>query len=440
MKQMQRLLYEGVSLAMAVLFVLPFGAFFEQFFSFPIWRTAFLPCFAVLGYLVGRATLHTSINAAMGACVGSVAAAMILTAGFLPSFGLGGIVYELLVLVLAAFFFFAARKSGYAVYAPMAIGGILSHLVIILAANFRHVPIQTERLISIAACAFFLLSLYALNSSSLRNSLHKGIGVRNIRYPSGIRMGNFWLLTGFILAALVVSNIYPLFQGFSTVFVGAVKLVARAFGFISSLFDRRSVPTAVEEESSSEPVSEEDNLFAYEAKGESPAVTFVVQIFAMICVAILLAYLLYKGIRYLKSHLKGMGGLVGRFRKLFVLPEELDYVDEEESLFSWKAFWDHTRDSLRKNAQKLRERPQRFDDFPDDRLKIRFVYKQLLKGLVSRVPGCVYRTPNELMAQELDNDEDVTEFIAAYNGVKYAGEAPPESSVSAAKRLLKRKF
>lgn len=439
-RQLQQLLYELVNLIMAVLFVLPFGIFFEQFFSFPVWRTAFLICFAVLGHLAGRFTLRAEANTAMAVCAISATAAVVLTAIALPSHGLGGIVFMLLVLVLSVLLFFMSRKAGYGFYTPMAAAGILCDLFLLVAADMIDISEGPARVLSLSACAFFLLSLYAFNSTSLRHSLHKGTGSRNIRYPSGMKINNFGMLTLFVVLAILISNIYPLFQGFSTVFRTVLQAIIYAMGFLSRLFDRRASLSETEEESSSTVVDSEDNIYDYEAKGEAGWITTAVEIFAMILVAILLGYLVYRAIKYLKARLKGMGGLAGRLRNMFAPPVEEDYIDEEESLFSWKDFWGNARDSIVSGARKLTERPQRIDDFPDDRMKIRFVYKQLLKTIFHRQPGCLYETPNEFQAQELDSDEDVTEFIAAYNAAKYADEPPSDDAVQAARRLLKRKF
>jgi hypothetical protein len=247
------------------------------------------------------------------------------------------------------------------------------------------------------------------------------------------------MLTAFIVLAILISNIYPLFQGFSTVFMKVLSFLVKCFSFLSLLFDRRGVLIDAEEESSSTTVDDEDNIYAYEPKGESAIITTIVEIFAMIVVAILLCYLAYRAVKYLKAHLKGAGGMIGRLRGMFAVPVDDDYVDEEESL-TLKEILAQAGKSLSENAKKIAQRPQRIDDFPDDRLKIRFVYQHLLKSLRDRDPGCLYQTPNEFQAKELDSDEDVTSFIAAYNTVKYADGAPGPDDIQAARRLLKRKF
>jgi hypothetical protein len=436
---MQRLLFECISLVMAILFMIPFGICVEQWFGFPLWRTAFLPCFAVIGHIAARATLRSSVEVSMGACGISAVAAAVLTGIFVPDWSLGGVLCLLLTLAGSVFLFVCARKAGYALNTTMGVVGILADLGLMLVCTVQSIPEASQKVVSLSACAYFLLSLYAFNSSSLRTSLHKGTTTRNIRYPRGIKMNNFWMLTAFIVLAILVSNIYPLFQGFSTIFVKVMSFLIKCFSILSMLFDRRSVLIDSEEESSTTTVDDEDNIYAYEPKGESAIITTIVEIFAMIMVAILLCYLAYRAVKYIKAHFKGAGGMIGRLRGMFAVPVEDDYVDEEESL-TLKEILAQAGRSLSENAKKIAQRPQRIDDFPDDRLKIRFVYQHLLKSLRDRDPGCLYRTPNEFQRKELDSDEDVNSFIAAYNTVKYAEGAPEPDAVQAARRLLKRKF
>lgn len=107
-------------------------------------------------------------------------------------------------------------------------------------------------------------------------------------------MGNFLLVTGFILIAAFISNIYPIFQlfskGFSVILRGLLAIVA----FLSSLFDRRTIGTDVTEFESAVEVSAEDNIMNVEPKGEAGWLTTGVEIFAFICVMLFVLYALYK--------------------------------------------------------------------------------------------------------------------------------------------------
>ena len=438
MKQTQRVLYEIVALLMAIFFVIPFGVLVAAVFSLSVW-CALIPCIAVLGHIAGRATFDSEVNIAMIACVASAVVSLVGAALLIHSLSLAGVVIALLSLVLCVYLFFAGRKAGFSLYTAFALTGILAQLAILIICTMLSVEGAASNLLIFSACAFFLLSLYSFNNNSLRASMHKGTAARNVHYPSGMKINNFWLLTVFIIVAAIISNIAPLAQGFGQLLVLAIKAIASFLGMFSGFFDRRVVVTGEDEESTST-VADEDNIFAYDAKGEASLVTTIVEIIAFIIVAIMLAYLLLRLWKYLKKHLFGKGTVFTRFRNMFTAPEAEDYMDETEDLLSMKDILANAGNAARERLRKMRERPQRFDDFQDDGMKIRFVYQQLLKTFRYKIPTCTCKTPNEMMEQALGDDEDVSDFIAAYNDVRYADEQPSSDQVAAARRVLKRKF
>ena len=66
--------------------------------------------------------------------------------------------------------------------------------------------------------------------------------------------------------------------------------------------------------------------------------------------------------------------------------------------------------SLKNTLKKIRERPQKIDDFEDDRMKVRFAFQQLLKKVILRDPSAAAKTPNEIFRQEYDGEEDFREY------------------------------
>ena len=436
----QRVLFEIVNFLLTLSFCIPLGAFLEQFFGYPAYRTAFLLCASCLGYIMGRLSMHAETNSAMGACALGVVGACLAMAFALPrpvhGFYIAYIAHILLTAVLSVYFYFCARKAGYAIYGPLSIAGIILHLaVLILFAGLEYSD-QLLRVASIGAVVFFLLSLYAFNAKGLRRSIHAGTNKATVSYPAGMQMCNFFLISGFIILALILSNISPLFVMFSFVFGRALKFIIKLMGFVTSLFDRRGVATSYEEDEMAT-VAEGDSIFDLEPRGESPLATTLVAIFAMACVLVLVILFL----RWVfKKGLKRIGGVprfVMKLRGLFAPPEEEDYVDETESLFTWKTLADGTLESLKNMLKKVTERPQRFDDFEDPRLKVRFAFKEILKKIG---PKSVYQTPYELLAGPLDDDDEYAEFIELYNDVKYNDAVPSDAQVQQARQLMKQKL
>ena len=117
---------------------------------------------------------------------------------------------------------------------------------------------------------------------------------------------------------------------------------------------------------------------------------------------------------------------------------EEDYVDETENLFDAKEMLGDTRARMKKALHKLRERPQKLEDFPDNRMKLRFAFQQLLKKLMAQNPSAAAMTPNELQSRDLADDAQAAEFMKYYNEARYSSRDIPDDAVSCARNMLKK--
>lgn len=435
----QRMLFEIINFLMAFLFVIPLGVLIEQACGYPFLRCCMVPCLAVVGYICGRASLTASISMAMVlSAVGLVIATL---AALVLSWGLGlaTTLLTLLTAFFSLFFYFSARKAAYTIYAPMAVSGILIHLVVLLCCAGFEWGDRVSRFTSYVAIVFFLLTLFAFSAKGLRRSLHRGSGDKRVIYPAGMQMGNFLLVAGFILVAAFVSNIYPIFQVFSKGFAVVLRGLIAILGFFTGLFDRRTVSTAVEEESARE-VSAEDNIMAVEPKGEASWITTGVEIFAFVCVVLFALYAVYKLMKKLQESGVRLPSLLRNLRDKFAPVQEEDYVDENESLFDMKKMLSDTRANMKNALKKIRERPQKLEDFPDNRMKLRFAFQQLLKKVKVRDPGAAAKTPNEIYRGEYDGEEDFRQFMDYYNQARYSDQPIPDEAADCAKGILKQKL
>lgn len=434
------MLFEVINFLLAVLFVIPLGVFIEQMCGLAPYCGCFIPCLAVIGFLFGRFSLKSNITVCMIQCGVSLIAATILALVLSSGLGLAATLLPLLTAFFSVFFFFSARKAAYTVYAPMAVSGILIHLVVLLCCTAFEWNAGLSRFTSLVSISFFLLTLFALSAKGLRRSMHKGSGAKGVIYPAGMQMGNFLLVTGFILVAAFISNIYPIFQifsqGFSIILKGLVAIVA----FLSSLFDRRTIGTNVTETESHVEVSAEDNIMAVEPKGEASWITTGVEIFAFICVMLFVVYALYKLMKKLHASGVRLPGFLRNIRDRFAPIQDEDYVDESESLFDMKKMLSDTRNNMKNALKKIRERPQKLDDFQDNRMKVRFAFQQMLKKVKLRNPGASSQTPNEIYRAEYDGEEEFQEFIAYYNEAKYSTKDIPDDAADCAKAILKQKL
>ena len=204
-----------------------------------------------------------------------------------------------------------------------------------------------------------------------------------------MQMGNFLLVTGFIIVAAFISNIYPIFHLFSAGFAYVIRALIAFFAFFSSLFDRRTVGVDADE-GVTESVAEESILNA-EPKGEASWITTGVEIFAFILVVLFLCYVLYRLIGKLREHGVQLPGFLRNLKDRFAPVTEEDYVDETESLFDAKEMLGDTRARMKKALSKLRERPQKLEDFTDPTMKLRFAFQQMLKKVSARDPPAPQR-------------------------------------------------
>lgn len=115
--------------------------------------------------------------------VASTVLALVLSMGL----GLATPLLTLLTAFFSFFFFFSARKAAYTVYAPMAVSGILIHLLVLLLCSAFEWDAGLSRFTSYVSIIFFLLTLFAFSAKGLRRSMHKGSGTKGVAYPPGCR-------------------------------------------------------------------------------------------------------------------------------------------------------------------------------------------------------------------------------------------------------------
>ena len=436
---LQRTLFETINFLMTLLFVIPLGVMIEQLCGYPLYRCCLIPCVSVIGFLMGRFSLTKPINTAMILSAIGLIVSLVLALVLSWDLGLATVLITILTAFFSLFFFFSSRKAAYTIYAPMTVSGILIHLLVLLFCTGLQWPAPVGRFTSIVSICYFLLSLFAFSANGLRRSMHRGSSDRRVVYPAGMQMGNFLLVTGFILITVFISNIYPIFQIFSAGFTVVIKAIIAFFAFFTSLFDRRTVGVDVTEEEAAS-VADEDNLMAVDPKGEAGWITNAVQIFAFICVLLFFLYAIYKIIKKLRDSGMRMPAFLRNLRDRFAPVVDEDYVDENESLFDMKQMLSDTRDNMKNALKKIRERPQKLDDFPDDRMKIRFVFQQMLRRVKIRNPRAGTQTPNEIYEKEYAGEDDFRQFIDYYNLAKYSDDPMPEDSAEVAQAIIKQKL
>ena len=435
---LQRTLFEIINFVLAILFVIPLGVLMEQLCGQSLYQCCMIPCLAVLGHIIGRFSMKMPVKISILMCLGGAVISLILAILLCPGFQLVSVLICLVTVFFAVFFFFSARKAGYTVHAPMTVVGVLLHILVLICCTGFQWSGAVTKLVSTVAIVFFLLTLFSMSAKSLRKSLHRGTGVKQVVYPAGMQMGNFLLVAGFIIIAAFISNIYPIFNLFSSAFGYVIRAIISAFAFFISLFDRRGVATDVEEGVSQEAAQE--SIMNVEPKGEAAWVTGMVEVIAFICVLAMACYFVVKIISKLRQSGMRLPGWLRDLKDKFLPVLDEDFVDETESLFDPQKLLKDTGDRLKSSLKKLRERPQRIDDFEDPKLKVRFAYQQLLKRVSIRDPQANTKTPNEIYRAEYSGEDDFREFMDYYNQARYSHTPLPDDAEDSARAILKQKL
>jgi hypothetical protein len=274
----------------------------------------------------------------------------------------------------------------------------------------------------------FLLSLYSFNASSLSSGVHNAKGGEVMSMPAGIRGKNLLLLTLFIILAVLIGNLEVLHNFLRAVSTWLLRAVVLFLKFFSNLGSGDSVQSTPEP--SVEPTKE---LVALEPGDGDPV---FVTIYISLMIVIGLVFLVFLVIAFTKEGKRGggFGRLSSFLKRLFKTRQILEYEDSVESTLDIK-------DILRKRSKRFRElwdkltyRPERFEDMPDNRKKIRFAYKMLLKS--RRVSGWTpSATPGEVGA--VLKTESLKTLTEHYNSARYNEAAEiTEDEVNNARRSL----
>lgn len=435
----QRALFECINLILSILFIFPLALLFERmlFPGSPFLVLTASACLSVIGYILGRVSMYKTGEISIILCaIGAVGICVFIfitaPAGYLAY----KIFYAIFSGAMTVVFFFMARKAGYVIYAPFAVLGIIIYLLCMIVYKAGELSAQAANLTNWAAIIFFLMSLYALNAKGLRKSLHKGIDEKSVHYPAGMQMNNFMIITAFIILAMLVSNIYPLFKLFQLASVYFVKGFGTVFGFINDLLDQRTGNNKHVEDDTATEVG----ASIFEDMPESN-ITLLEDIIFFTVVFACLAGIAFVFLRwFFKKTGKGIKKLpafMNKLRSMFDPEGESEFIDETEDLFDLKTVLSNIGASIREAAKKITQRPEKIEDFPTNRMKVRFAYKELLKKGQSKYPKVVCETPIEFYEKELKSDPELIDFILYYNYARYSQDDIPDRAVQLAKEAMK---
>ena len=272
-------------------------------------------------------------------------------------------------------------------------------------------------------CAVLVMAIWLLDmhQEGMEAGLHNAPGEVPMPYPRGIRWKNWLLIALFLGISLGIAAIPVLRTGADYLWGGVVSGTKElTSGIVASLREKADqlpaeTPSPTPSPSPSptpEPEPEED----LPEEGIPPALRYGWVVVAILLIAALL-YLWRKGGKTGFSLRK----LVERLKRMFrESGQDVPYVDEVEKTRPWKSLTTPVKESVITRVRKARRKRIRLSDLPDDRQRIRYVYRELIRSPAG-VTLSPAMTPTEVGTAY--GSEPIRELVAEYNIVRYSPQA-----------------
>ena len=423
----ERIVIRIMNLLLSAFFAFGILVFLEQFSRTGwAWYSRSLRCWPILlcflvgmvGRLVPRwkyPLLGASVLVALGIMV-----------PFWPAFSGLDIAYLVCAAIMGGVLFILGHRGEEPFPAKVAVASLLVYLAACLYFFLGDYELRDFQPLCWCGLAAFCLSLYSFNGASLYIGVHNAKGGESMAIPSGIRGRNLVLLTVFLIAAVLIGSLGFLHRFLSGAGMWLVSIFAGFIRFMAGL----GGGSGMMKPSSATPEPEETEGPGLAGIVEDGDPTFVVFYAILLCVCAVIFFLLAYG--FIKEGKNGGAGhrFADWVRGLFRTKEILEYEDDVERTADLRDVLAEGGRKARKWIRKLREKPERFEDMPDDRYRLRFAYKALLKS--GRVAGWIpSATPKEVGGKmQTQALKDMTE---AYCAARYDLErdVTPEQAAAA---------
>jgi len=342
--------------------------------------------------------------------------------------------FSALSFCLSAAFFYAIRIGHPGLTYPKLAVGLSAHVVIAMVVFFGEGLDFVSLPMNLSGLALIAFGLMSINRLSLRHNIRPSKEeAGHMVYPGNLRKGNTLLMLGFLLVSVTVAWFGQIKALVIALIRGLINAYRALTALLGSLF---SVGVTIPEENNVEVVPPM-------AEHVTPEWARILMIaFAIAIGATAAIFVLVQLIRILIKLLRRFRAFMKNFAERMRSPSGQDYTDETESIFSWEAVKLKSRGRIAAIKERFR-RSERFEDQPDARAKVRFVYRRLLKLRLPARPDIVYKTPDELLstpnlAPLSVETEQLERFIASYDLARYSAAEPGDSDVNAAQNVLSR--
>ena len=326
------------------------------------------------------------------------------------------ILYLIIACAMTVFLYYCGKKSNEVFPSKLAVISLVCYLAEIVIFSTQ----KTANVLpfNIIALGTFFVILFSLNNESLQSGVHNVKGGTVMRVPERVRFKNIILLAVFLVLALLVGNI----RGIHSFFIAAVKSAAigiwkliELMGGVSTNAEPAAIPAPE--------VTEEPVKYLEPDIPPSPVVIiFIVVIVAMFLIGVIFTMRnkvpIMRAVRRLIKKRKDIGQL------------DREYEEDIERVFSIKDVLKKRRRRFSDFFGRLFIRAERISDMPDNRMKVRFAYKALLKRLGAAKNG-MPETPLEVGSSMPDHS--ISKLAADYSFARYCDivDVPDEAADNA---------
>ena len=381
-----------VNLLLSALFAFGVLQFLEQFSRNGWeWYSRSLRCWPILiGFFAGLLARQLPTRWKFPLLGVGVLAAEAVMVPIFPAYGFLDIVYLVIAGILAAVMFILGLRGEEAFPGRLAVASLIVYIgasVFFFTGDYQLRDYQPLCWCGLFA---FVLSMYSFNAASLYTGVHNAKGGETMAIPSGIRGRNMTMLTAFLIVAMLIGSLGVLHRFLD----GAWHWLLYGFGtfirFLTSVSGGSDMRAPAMATPTPEPTKEAD-ISGMVEDGDPTFITVYAIILCVICaVFALLAF------GFSRERRGGSGRKLSDWvKRLFQTKQILEYEDDVERTDDLRTLLAERRKKAQSWLRKLRERPERFEDMPDDRMRLRFAYRALLKS--GRVEGWVpSATPDEV--------------------------------------------
>ena len=430
MRKGDKVLVWIINLLLAAAFVSAILVFAEQIHKsgWP-WFSRVLACWPILicfaaGLIMGVRKLRGKVPVCIASMV-IAAAVMYLT---FPARDLGHILFMALAALLGIYMFFIGQRGDEPYPPVMAIISVAILLVEGMAfANVGKAETNDIGALPAVTLVTFLLAMFSFNAAGITSGLHNTKTGQKMRVPAGLRGKNMLLLALILIIGIALSFVKPLQSLFSYIVVGILFVVGKISELMNSEQPQQMVNTPEPTEYSIEPTTLPD----VPVNKPLQVTFFVLMALIFILGVIVMAAALFGG----GDHAgRGRGGGLRRRLGLRKKVEDEEYDDDVERLHDLRSLLRERRAKAAKRLKRLMRRPQKIDDMPDDRTKIRFAYYSMLRSASGRELSRAL-TPMEVSGRQ--RREELRRLASDYSAVRYdESSEPAEGGVKNAARAM----